>query len=176
MRAALTAAIHSSHSFTMKPVKIGRLVSIVFTTGAVALLFGGCATNSGRPLVPHSHSGQMFRVQTGTVLAVREVVIEGSADTNVGLYGGAIMGGAAGSGVGGGGFGTTMASAVGAVGGMIAGRQVEKAVTKADGYEITVQLDDGKQIMVVQKQTDGGFMDGDRVRVMVGENTTKVMH
>jgi outer membrane lipoprotein SlyB len=160
----------------MKPVHLGKIVSVTVMTGAVALLCSGCASNSGKPLVPHSHSGQMFRVETGTVLSVREVVIEGSTDTNVGLYGGAIMGGAAGSGIGNGGFGTTMASAAGAVGGMIAGRQIEKAVTKADGYEITIELDGGRQIMVVQKQSDGGFIDGDRVRVMVGDGTTKVMH
>ena len=160
----------------MKPGKFGQIVSHTVMTGAVALLFSGCASNSGQKVVPHSHSGQMFRVETGTILSVREVVIEGSTDTNVGLYGGAIMGGAIGSAVGNGGIGTRLASAAGAVGGMVAGRQVEKAVTKADGYEITVQLDDGKQIMVVQEQKQGGFMDGDRVRVMIGNGTTQVMH
>jgi outer membrane lipoprotein SlyB len=107
---------------------------------------------------------------------VREVVIEGTADTNVGLYGGGVMGGAIGSAAGGGGVATRIASAAGAVGGMIAGREIEKAVTKADGYEITIQLDNGDQIMVIQKQSDGGFVDGDRVKVMIGQGTTKVSH
>lgn len=157
-------------------MKAAKLLVIAVGTGIVAWLGGGCASSSGKKVVPHSSSGQMFRAELGTILSVREVVIEGSADTNVGLYGGAIMGGAIGSAAGNGGIATRLASAAGAVGGMVAGRQVEKAVTKADGYEITVQLDNGDQIMVVQEMDKGTFFDGDRVRVMIGRNTTEVMH
>ena len=159
-------------------MKAPRLVGITIAvlTGFAAVAGSGCTSASGRKVVPHSHSGQMFRVELGTVLTVREVLIEGSADTNVGQWGGAIMGGALASGIGGGGLGTRVASAAGAVGGMVAGREVEKAVTKADGYEIVVQLDNGDQIMVVQEIDKGTFFDGDRVRVMVGQGTTEVLH
>lgn len=157
-------------------MKTVQLIGILMLSGVAALGGSGCASASGKKVVPHAHSGQMFRVELGTVISVREVMIEGSADTRVGQYGGAIMGGAAGSTVGGGGTGTILASAAGAVGGMIAGREVEKALTKADGYEITVQLDNGDQIMVVQEVDKGSFFDGDRVRVMIGSNTTEVMH
>lgn len=151
-------------------------IGIIVWTGIAALLASGCTSTSGRKVVPHSHSGQMFRVELGTVMTVREIVIEGNADSRVGLYGGGVMGGALGSGIGNGGFGTAVASAAGAVGGMIAGREIEKAVTKADGYEIVVQLDNGDQVMVVQPMDRGSFFDGDRVRVMIGTNTTEVMH
>ncbi len=157
-------------------MKAVKLIGIAVTTGALALAAGGCATNSSRKVVPHSSSGQMYRVELGTILSVRQVTIEGSADTNIGMYGGAIMGGTLGSTIGNGGIGSALAGATGAVGGMIAGREVEKSVTKADGYEITVQLDNGNQIMVVQEMDKGSFFDGDRVRVMVGQHTTEVMH
>jgi outer membrane lipoprotein SlyB len=111
------------------------------------------------------------------VINVREVVIEGSAETGVGQWGGAMIGGAAGvAATGGGGVESVVASSVTAVGGMIAGREIEKAVTKADGYEITVELEDGTQVLIVQEMDKGEFYDGDKVRVMVGNNTTEVMH
>jgi outer membrane lipoprotein SlyB len=157
-------------------MKAARLVGFSLVTGIAVLAGSGCASSSGKKVVPHSHSGQLFKVELGTVLSVREVTIEGSADTNVGQWGGAIMGGTLASGVGSGGYGTAVASAVGAVGGMVAGREIEKAVTKADGYEIVVQLDNGDQIMVVQEIDKGSFYDGDRVRVMIGQGTTEVLH
>lgn len=154
----------------------GQVIRSAIVTGVFALVLSGCSSAGGRPVVPSSHSGQMFRVEVGTVVHVREVLIEGNTDSNVGQWGGAIMGGAAGSAAGGGGVATRLASAAGAVGGMVVGRQVEKAVTKADGYQITVLLDNGDQVMVVQEMEKGGFIDGDRVRVMIGQGTTEVMH
>ena len=159
-------------------MKLHKLASYAVLTGAVVFSLCGCtSSSSGKKVVPHSHSGQMFRTEFGTVVSVREVVIEGSADSGVGQWGGAMIGGATGAAaVSSGGMGSAVAGSVAAVGGMIAGRQVEKAVTKADGYEITVQLEDGSQVLVVQEMDKGEFYDGDKVRVMVGTNTTEVMH
>ena len=159
----------------MKAVHYGKSIGLVFVTGAVALSFSACTSAGGRTVYPSAHSNQMYRMEMGTVVGVREVVIDGTTDTNVGLYGGAGIGGAAASGIGSG-VGGAVATAAGAVGGMIAGRQVEKAITRKEGLEIHIKLDNGDNIMVVQPAKDGGFLDGDRVQVMIGQGTTKVMH
>jgi outer membrane lipoprotein SlyB len=86
------------------------------------------------------------------------------------------VGGAGASAIGNGGVGTALASAGGAVVGMIGGREIEKAVTRKAGLEITIQLDNGDTIVVVQEKKEGGFADGDHVRVMMGGNNTHVMH
>jgi outer membrane lipoprotein SlyB len=146
----------------------------VLLTGTLVLATG-CVSTAGRTVYTRAHSGQSYRVEFGTVIGVRNVVIDGTADTNIGLYGGGAMGGATASGIGTG-TGGAIATAAGAVGGMIVGREIEKAVTRKEGLEIHIELDNGDQIMVVQDADKGGFMDGDRVRVMIGQGTTVVMH
>jgi outer membrane lipoprotein SlyB len=60
------------------------------------------------------------------------------------------------------------------LGGVI-GSQVEKDANNRQGVEITVLLDGGKYIAVVQ-EADETFRVGDRVRILSGRGTTRVSH
>jgi outer membrane lipoprotein SlyB len=103
-------------------------------------------------------------VYDGTVIYVRPVQIEG---TKSGL--GTIAGGALGAVVGhtiGGGTGKAVATVAGGVAGAVAGSAVEEGVTRQNGLEITVELENGDTIAIVQA-ADEQFDVGDQVRVLM---------
>ena len=65
--------------------------------------------------------------------------------------------------------GTSLGTAVGAAGGMIAGGvvgpKIEKALTSKRAQELTIQMDEGGTIIVVQEIREPRFNIGDPVRV-----------
>lgn len=111
------------------------------------------------------------RAEYGTVTTVRQVNIEGQR-TGLGLFGGGIMGAAATS--GGRGVGGAVVQAGGTVAGAIVGQAVEESATRKNAQEITVRLDDGTTVVVVQESAPGLFQDGDRVRVLNGGGSARV--
>lgn len=84
------------------------------------------------------------------------------------------MGGIAGSTVGEG-KGSAIAAVIGAVAGGLAGSALEEAVTRKDGLEITVKLDNGSLVAVVQEATES-FAPGDNVRLIESGGVTRVSH
>jgi outer membrane lipoprotein SlyB len=112
-------------------------------------------------------------VRFGVVESVREVNIA-PGNTGVGAASGAALGGIAGSTVGGG-----SGQVAGAIGGMLLGgligHNVEASANKRMGIEVTVLLDAGQYLAVVQ-EADEPFRPGDRVRVLSGNGTTRVTH
>jgi outer membrane lipoprotein SlyB len=65
---------------------------------------------------------------------------------------------------------------VGAIAGAAAGSAVEEGVTRKQGLEITVRLDNGTLLAVVQ-EADVTFQVGDAVKVLTGsDGTTRVTH
>jgi outer membrane lipoprotein SlyB len=106
------------------------------------------------------------RVQTieyGEILEVRQVLIEGTK-SGMGTLAGGVLGGALGSGIGRG-VGTTIGVVGGAIAGGVAGSAVEEAATKQPGVEVTIRMDTGKTIALVQG-IDPPVRAGDRVRVL----------
>lgn len=128
----------------------------------VICLLQGCATQ-GYETVPRSTAGKIQQVTTGTVVSARPVVIEGDA-TYLGQSSGAIMGSAIGQ-TAGDGTGRLIAAAGGAVVGSIVGGMVEKELSQKQAQELTVSLDDGGTVVVVQERKNVGFVEGDRVSV-----------
>ena len=112
-------------------------------------------------------------VRFGVVESVRNVRIN-AGDTSVGTTSGAVLGGIAGSTMGGG-RGSVAGAVAGAVLGGVIGSQVEKDANYRNGIEITVLLDGGKYIAVVQ-EADESFRVGDRVRILSGRGSTRVSH
>ena len=106
---------------------------------------------------------------SNTVGAVKQ--IDPITDTNA-TGAGAVAGGVLGGVVGhqfGQGNGKKAMTLLGAVGGAVAGHQVEKAVTtKVIGYRVQVQLDNGETRTFESAQLDG-LKVGDRVRVEQGQ-------
>ena len=111
-------------------------------------------------------------VQFGTIESVRAVQLEGTK-TPIGPVAGAAVGGIAGSGVGGG-RGSAVAAVLGAVAGGVAGSALEEGVTRTAGVEVTVRLDNGQYLAVVQADGGEGFRAGERVRVLRDAGTTRV--
>ena len=106
---------------------------------------------------------QAWDVRYGEITDVDPVTIEGQR-TAMGKVGGGYVGYEAGRAVGGHGTSGDIGGAVGAVAGAVAGEAVEERVTRQDGLQITVKLDDGRVIAVVQA-ADQPFEVGERVKV-----------
>lgn len=144
---------------------------LVVLLGSLAAMVAGCTFPSSRRTVPIGQANVLQRTELGTVTSVREVNIEGQK-SNLGLYGGGLIGGAAAS--GGRGVGGAVAQAGGAVAGAVVGQAVEEAATRKRAQEITIRLDDGSTVTVTQESATGLFMDGDRVRVLNGGGHARV--
>lgn len=155
-------------------VSIGRFFATLFLGVVFVLAFQGCAASS-KQTVPSSTSGRLMSVNLGTVVATRDVVIEGEAGY-VGRTSGVIAGSAVGQTLGKG-SGRTLATAGGAVVGGIVGGMVEKELSSKQAQELTITMDDGGTVVVVQERKDIGFVEGDRVRVAhVGSGAAVVSH
>ena len=145
----------------------------LLAAAVLGLALGGCAYHYGSG----DYRGYQVRgeqsVRFGVVDSVRPVRIN-PRDTGVGAATGAIAGGIAGSNVGGG-SGQIVGALGGAILGGVIGQNVEQSANERRGEEITVLLDSGKYVAVVQ-EADESFRPGDRVRVLSGRGTTRVTH
>lgn len=140
--------------------------------GLAALLLGGCASGLGGGTYERGEARRAMEVEMGTIESVRGVRLEGTK-TPVGTIAGGAIGGIAGSSVGGG-SGRNIAMVLGAVAGGLAGSAVEEGVTRSNGVEVTVQLDSGRLIAVVQEDQGENFAPGQRVRLVKDGRTTRV--
>ena len=140
---------------------------------AVALFLGGCAYHVGSADYRGYESRGEQTVRFGVVETVRDVRIR-PRDTGVGSSAGAFLGGIAGSHAGRG-TGEIVGAIGGAIIGSIIGHNIEHQANEVAGIEVTVLLDSGRYIAVVQG-ADEAFRAGDRVRVLSGRNSTRVTH
>jgi outer membrane lipoprotein SlyB len=136
------------------------------------LLLAGCASGLGGGTYERSEARRAMTVDFGTVESVRFVQLEGTKSP-VGTIAGAAVGGVAGSTIGGG-SGRTIATVLGAVAGGVAGSAVEEGVTRKRGIEVTVRLETGQLMAVVQEDEGESFQSGERVRVVRDGRTTRV--
>lgn len=140
---------------------------------AAAIGLAGCAHHGGSGVYRGYEVGAEQSVRFGVVEAVRDVTIV-PRETGVGSATGAAVGAVAGSHVGRG-SGQVVGVIGGAILGGIIGQDIERAGNERRGQEITVLLDSGKYIAVVQ-EADEAFRAGDRVRVLSGRGSTRVTH
>lgn len=138
----------------------------------VPALLGGCASRLGGDDYARSDARRAYEVRMGVIEHVRSVRLEGT-DSGIGAAAGGVVGGVAGSEVGGG-KGRVVGAVLGAVVGGVAGAAAEEAVTRKPGLELTVRLDGGRTIAVVQEDTGERFAVGDRVRVLESRGQTRV--
>ena len=134
------------------------------------LAASGCASHTNPNTFNRSEVGRQQTVEAGTVTGVRAVTIQQQGG-NVATATGAVLGGLAGSTIGGG-RGQAAATVGGAVAGGAAGQAA--ASSTRPGVEVTVQLDSGRTVAVVQDGTPDQFRVGDRVNVASDGNTTRV--
>jgi outer membrane lipoprotein SlyB len=137
-----------------------------------ALAVAGCTFPSRSSVYDRSAAGRSMSVDTGDVVAVREVQVSGRS-TIVGVGGGGLMGSAAAS--GGSGVGGAVVQAAGTIGGAIVGEAVEEVATRKNAQEIMVKLSNGDTIAVVQEvKAEGSFAVGEHVQVLHGGSGTTV--
>lgn len=101
----------------------------------------------------------------GVIESVREIEKKGDGS---GL--GAAVGGVAGGVLGhqtGGGRGRDVMTVLGAIGGAVAGHQIEKNVKKVKSYEIAIRFDDGSSQLITQDNPPA-WRSGDKIKLVNG--------
>jgi outer membrane lipoprotein SlyB len=139
---------------------------------AAGTLLAGCAAPRAGDVYRRGETLRAQDVQLGIIESTRWVQIEGR-DTGVGTVGGAALGGIAGSQIGAG-TGSVAAAIGGAILGGVIGNTVERDTGRRNGVEVTVRLDNGRMLAVVQEDAGEGFRPGDRVRVVSNGYATRV--
>ncbi|MDE4678705.1 glycine zipper 2TM domain-containing protein [Klebsiella variicola] len=145
---------------------------------AIIIILGitGCTNTSHLSGDVHSASaaGRVQQVFYGTLVSVRPVQIQAGDENNaLGAVAGGVIGGIAGSTVGGG-SGRRLSTATGAVAGGLAGQGVQSRMNLVQGVELEIRLDDGRTIMVVQRQGPTRFSAGQRVTISSSGGQTTV--
>lgn len=148
-----------------------RLLLVPAVLSALVLVTA-CSTSPSNSHFTSSQAGRAQTVQAGEVTAVRAVTIQNNS-TGVGTATGAVLGGIAGSTLGSG----SRANTAGAVGGAVAGGAAGNAIagSTTNGVEVTVLLESGQTIAVVQAGSPNEFRVGDTVRVSSDGVTTRVI-
>jgi outer membrane lipoprotein SlyB len=146
-----------------------RILCLLLT----CLYLTACADKLSGDVYSRDEARTPLQVSYGTVESVRPVVLEGDRNF-MGQGSGAVIGGMAGNTMGGG-SGKGLTTAVGAVAGAVAGGMAQEKMTRAQGAEITVRMDNGSTIAVVQEVEDvHEFVAGQRVRLTSGDGKTRV--
>lgn len=130
---------------------------------SMMVLVSGCASRQAGDVYSRSQAQRQLSVYYGTILAVNSVTIEGT-QTGLGSVAGGALGGIAGHSIGGG-HGQALGTVAGVIGGALLGSVVEEGATRQNGVEITVELDSGEVVAVVQA-ADDYYAVGDRVRLV----------
>lgn len=140
----------------------------------IPIALAGCAGGKGSDDYQRVEARRVYEVKMGVVESVRAVKLEGTG-SGVGTAAGAAVGGIAGSGAGNG-KGSAVGAVLGAVVGGLAGAAAEEGITRKTGQEITIRLDSGRTIAVVQEDTGEKFATGDRVRMLDSGGQARVTH
>ena len=137
------------------------------------LMLLSCANSSLKPDTFERDAAQrVSNVLYGEIVSLKQVKIEG--DTKSGTIVGGLVGAAAGSGV----SDSKPESEIGAVlGGAIGatlGGNLSKNIRAVEGVQLTINMDDGRTISVVQEVGSYRFSVGDLVEVISTKGKTRV--
>lgn len=128
------------------------LISLSVTS---LLIFSGCATNIGPEYEGGSYK-QIKKYDIGTVTKSRPVVI---TDDGSGKFVGTLVGAVLGSMVG-----SNRGKILAMLGGGLGGHYVGAELGKANGEELSVELDNGEEVVIVLK--GNRFIAGDRIKII----------
>jgi outer membrane lipoprotein SlyB len=134
---------------TFRIAKPQKAFAAAFAVFATAL--AGCASGLGANTYEASRVGRIARVEEGTIVAARPIMIEGSQqNAKVGTLAGAVLGGLAGSELGGGHKANTAGAVGGAILGGVAGNAIGKSAGSQPGFAYTIRLPSGELVSVAQ--------------------------
>ena len=122
----------------------------------LAFVLSGCSQLYNSNEVNIDNTDEVLTYQTGTVQDIKKVIIK---DDGSGVMVGAMSGTVLGSMVGNG-KGNLLSTLIGGLTGALAGYEADKA----NGEEVFVRLDNGKNIAIIVKGVD--IQKGDRVRII----------
>jgi outer membrane lipoprotein SlyB len=160
----VASSFRTKRKIVMSPV---HRLSFVSVLGVVAL--AACTPQPGPSTFSQGETMRAQPVQFGTVESVRPVTIR-PGQTRLGAVTGAVVGGVAGTALGNNTASRVVGGTTGAVAGGAAGSALQGS-QRTNGVELTVELDNGTMIAVVQPGDPRDFRQGDRVRVTgEGEN------
>ncbi|MBL0917951.1 MAG: hypothetical protein IBJ14_04555 [Hydrogenophaga sp.] len=146
---------------------------LIAVTLAVALLQGCAHRSHADNVYADGDTQRAHSITLATVISVRAIVIE-RAGSGMGAAAGGQIGNALGGLAGKNNFNAWfVGTALGGAAGSLAGHAIEAQVARHPGLEISMRLDDGQQISVVQA-ADEPFRKGDRVRVLTAEGKSRV--
>jgi outer membrane lipoprotein SlyB len=148
-----------------------NLISTAVLTAAAAITLTACAPQMASDVYYAPQTMRPQSVEMGVVEGLRPVRIQ-AGDSGVGTVGGAALGGLAGSTIGHGG-GSVAGAIGGAILGGVIGTAVERDANRREGVEVTVRMDNGRMISLVQEAVEP-LRPGDRVRVLSDGYTTRV--
>ena len=142
----------------------------------VAILLSSCAQDSlTGDTYSRGEAGRAQSVQTGRITSIRAVKIEGGSQG--GALVGALAGGFLGSNIGGGRASNTAGAVGGALVGSAIGSHAQQAASSRNGIEISVRLDGGGSLAIVQEVNPREpFYIGARVRILGSGDRTRVSH
>lgn len=167
MDAALPDPINKTRSVGKENAMKYRLTLIALSS----LFLAACATGPGYNQGGYNQGGynqggyqggQVRCNNCGTVEDIRETYGDGRTSG-----GGAVLGGVVGAVAGnqvGGGSGRTAATVAGAAAGAMVGNTIERNRNQAPTYDIYVRMDDGRRVVINQRDL-GGIRSGSYVEV-----------
>ena len=136
-------------------------------------LFTSCVNPSLKPDTYDRDSVQKIsNVLYGEIVSLKKVTIEG--ETKSGTIVGGLVGAAAGSQVSDSKPESEIGAVIGGAIGATLGGNVSKNIQSADGIQLTINMDDGRTISVVQETSQYSFSIGDLVEVISTKGKTRV--
>jgi len=143
------------------------MLKLLMLGGSLVVVLAACAHDPGTTVYGRRDVQKAWSIREATIGDIREVEIEGRR-TAIGRIGGGLIGYELGRSIGSG-SGSRIAGAAGAVAGAVAGEAAEEALTRERGFEILVELEDGRSLVIVQP-ADQNFAVGAKVRVYTRGN------
>ncbi len=140
----------------------------IFLIVSFSLFFLGCNFKQSASRYPTALTGMAKELESGTIVDVREVIIDGRTSvvgTATGTLSGAVIGSQIGGTLGDPSSGSATGAAGGTIAGAVIGPKVEKALTSKRAQELTVRMDAGGLIVVTQELRKPWFNIGDPVKV-----------
>lgn len=150
-------------------------LSMLLAFSVIAL--GGCTSpNPYGDAYGSADTRKVQQVYYGTVEKVEPVTIDASTQSNaIGTIAGAAIGGILGSKVGGG-SGSDIAAIGGGLLGGYAGSKTAEATAKRNGVNLTIRMEDGKVISIVQEANpEMIFQPGQQVQINMYGSDARVV-
>jgi outer membrane lipoprotein SlyB len=133
-----------------------------------------CETQHHPSSFASSDSMRAQPVTFGDVVSIRQVDIR-PGQTHLGMATGAALGALAGSQLG----RNASANAAGGIGGAVVGSQAGSAIQGSQvsrGIEVSVTMEDGQTVAIIQPGDPRDFRVGDRVRIVGTSDNARVAH